>query len=112
MCTTAYMVSYGNKQSIRKCGATTYDTTGVIYRTSIDLEYSGHKVNDLIRSDALVLPGDSGGVVYCLFDGVYVVAGTVAAAEFMGNTMNKENFVFSYFSKVNNQIEALGVGIY
>lgn len=109
---SSWMYSYALNGTIYKSGATTYLTSGTINRTSYTLTYNGKTISDLLRTSALVLPGDSGGVVYCPYNDVYVKAGTVAAGEFMSTSMTEDTFVWSYFSKIDNQISALGIGTY
>ncbi|QKV80177.1 S1 family peptidase [Amycolatopsis sp. Hca4] len=82
-------------QRISKSGSTTHLTSGSVQRTNVTVNYAEGSVYQLIQTDALVNPGDSGG---CLF------AGSVG----LGITSGKGGGS-SYFQPVGEALSAYGV---
>ncbi|WIX90209.1 S1 family peptidase [Amycolatopsis sp. DG1A-15b] len=82
-------------QRISKSGSTTHLTSGSVQRTNVTVNYAEGSVYQLIQTNALVNPGDSGG---CLF------AGSVG----LGITSGKGGSS-SYFQPVGEALSAYGV---
>jgi streptogrisin D len=82
-------------QRISKSGSTTHLTSGSVQRTNVTVNYAEGPVYQLIQTNALVNPGDSGG---CLF------AGSVG----LGITSGKGGGS-SYFQPVGEALSAYGV---
>ncbi|MEU0533313.1 S1 family peptidase [Amycolatopsis tolypomycina] len=82
-------------QRISKSGSTTRLTSGSVQRTNVTVNYAEGSVYQLIQTNALVNPGDSGG---CLF------AGSVG----LGITSGKGGGS-SYFQPVGEALSAYGV---
>ncbi len=82
-------------QRISKSGSTTHLTSGSVQRTNVTVNYAEGSVSQLIQTNALVNPGDSGG---CLF------AGSVG----LGITSGKGGSS-SYFQPVGEALSAYGV---
>ncbi|MGW5742807.1 S1 family peptidase [Amycolatopsis sp. NPDC003861] len=82
-------------QRISKSGSTTHLTSGSVQRTNVTVNYAEGSVYQLIQTNALVNPGDSGG---CLF------AGSVG----LGITSGKGGGS-SYFQPVGEALSAYGV---
>jgi streptogrisin D len=84
-------------QRISKSGSTTHLTSGSVQRTNVTVNYAEGSVYQLIQTNALVNPGDSGG---CLF------AGSVG----LGITSGKGGSS-SYFQPVGEALSAYGVSL-
>lgn len=84
-------------QRISKSGSTTHLTSGSVTRTNVTVNYAEGSVSQLIQTDALVNPGDSGG---CLF------AGSVG----LGITSGKGSGT-SFFQPVGEAMSAYGVSL-
>ncbi|GAB3157936.1 S1 family peptidase [Amycolatopsis stemonae] len=84
-------------QRISKSGSTTHLTSGSVTRTNVTVNYAEGSVSQLIQTDALVNPGDSGG---CLF------AGSVG----LGITSGKGSGT-SFFQPVGEALSAYGVSL-
>jgi streptogrisin D len=82
-------------QRISKSGSTTQLTSGSVQRLNVTVNYAEGSVYQLIQTNALVNPGDSGG---CLF------AGSVG----LGITSGKGSGT-SYFQPVGEALSAYGV---
>ncbi|HET6711338.1 S1 family peptidase [Amycolatopsis sp.] len=82
-------------QRISKSGSTTRLTSGSVQRTNVTVNYAEGSVYQMIQTNALVNPGDSGG---CLF------AGSVG----LGITSGKGGGS-SYFQPVGEALSAYGV---
>lgn len=82
-------------QRISKSGSTTHLTSGSVTRTNVTVNYAEGSVSQLIQTNALVNPGDSGG---CLF------AGSVG----LGITSGKGTGT-SFFQPVGEALGAYGV---
>ncbi|MBW4718202.1 S1 family peptidase [Saccharothrix obliqua] len=82
-------------QRIQKSGSTTRLTSGSVQRLNVTVNYSEGAVHQLIQTNALVNPGDSGG---CLF------SGSVG----LGITSGKSSST-SYFQPVGEALTAYGV---
>ncbi len=82
-------------QRIQKSGSTTRLTSGSVQRLNVTVNYSEGAVRELIQTNALVNPGDSGG---CLF------SGSVG----LGITSGKGGGS-SYFQPVGEALTAYGV---
>ncbi|MEU8632010.1 alpha-lytic protease prodomain-containing protein [Amycolatopsis sp. NPDC048633] len=84
-------------QRISKSGSTTHLTSGSVTRTNVTVNYAEGSVSQLIQTNALVNPGDSGG---CLF------AGSVG----LGITSGKGSGT-SFFQPVGEALSAYGVSL-
>ncbi|MEV4145969.1 S1 family peptidase [Amycolatopsis sp. NPDC049691] len=84
-------------QRISKSGSTTHLTSGSVTRTNVTVNYAEGSVSQLIQTNALVNPGDSGG---CLF------AGSVG----LGITSGKGSGT-SFFQPVGEAMSAYGVSL-
>nr|WP_042191065.1 S1 family peptidase [Kibdelosporangium sp. MJ126-NF4]CEL19820.1 secreted serine protease [Kibdelosporangium sp. MJ126-NF4]CTQ97045.1 secreted serine protease [Kibdelosporangium sp. MJ126-NF4] len=84
-------------QRIQKSGSTTRLTSGSVQRLNVTVNYAEGSVHQLIQTNALVNPGDSGG---CLF------AGSVG----LGITSGKGGSS-SYFQPVGEALSAYGVAL-
>jgi streptogrisin D len=84
-------------QRISKSGSTSHLTSGSVTRTNVTVNYAEGSVSQLIQTDALVNPGDSGG---CLF------AGSVG----LGITSGKGSGT-SFFQPVGEALSAYGVSL-
>ncbi|MEV6638874.1 S1 family peptidase [Amycolatopsis sp. NPDC051371] len=84
-------------QRISKSGSTTHLTSGSVTRTNVTVNYAEGSVSQLIQTNALVNPGDSGG---CLF------AGSVG----LGITSGKGTGT-SFFQPVGEALSAYGVSL-
>ncbi|WP_410632222.1 S1 family peptidase [Amycolatopsis sp. cmx-4-83] len=84
-------------QRISKSGSTTNLTSGSVQRLNVTVNYAEGSVYQLIQTNALVNPGDSGG---CLF------AGSVG----LGITSGKGSGT-SYFQPVGEALSAYGVSL-
>ncbi|MFJ7213322.1 S1 family peptidase [Amycolatopsis sp. NPDC098790] len=84
-------------QRISKSGSTTRLTSGSVTRTNVTVNYAEGSVSQLIQTNALVNPGDSGG---CLF------AGSVG----LGITSGKGTGT-SFFQPVGEAMSAYGVSL-
>ncbi|MCR6489080.1 S1 family peptidase [Amycolatopsis sp. OK19-0408] len=84
-------------QRISKSGSTTHLTSGSVTRTNVTVNYAEGSVSQLIQTNALVNPGDSGG---CLF------AGSVG----LGITSGKGTGT-SFFQPVGEALGAYGVSL-
>ncbi|HEY3464706.1 MAG TPA: S1 family peptidase [Amycolatopsis sp.] len=84
-------------QRISKSGSTTHLTSGSVQRLNVTVNYAEGSVYQLIQTNALVNPGDSGG---CLF------AGSVG----LGITSGKGGGS-SYFQPVGEALSAYGVSL-
>ncbi|WP_410667546.1 S1 family peptidase [Amycolatopsis sp. cmx-4-68] len=82
-------------QRISKSGSTSHLTSGSVTRTNVTVNYAEGSVSQLIQTNALVNPGDSGG---CLF------AGSVG----LGITSGKGSGT-SFFQPVGEALSAYGV---
>ncbi|ALG08492.1 S1 family peptidase [Kibdelosporangium phytohabitans] len=82
-------------QRIQKSGSTTRLTSGSVQRLNVTVNYSEGSVHQLIQTNALANPGDSGG---CLF------AGSVG----LGITSGKGSGT-SYYQPVGEALSAYGV---
>ncbi|WP_158881376.1 S1 family peptidase [Amycolatopsis anabasis] len=82
-------------QSIQKSGSTTRLTSGSVQRVNVTVNYAEGSVHQLIQTNALANPGDSGG---CLF------SGSVG----LGITSGKGSGT-SYFQPVDEALSAYGV---
>ena len=101
-----YMTSYTTGLEVFKAGQTTGLTDGKIKSTSASLTADGVTIDDLVKANYEADGGDSGGIVYIHMTDHYSVAGihrgrsTVLWIE------------YSYFVKVTNIKNALGVILY
>ncbi|WP_290059567.1 S1 family peptidase [Amycolatopsis solani] len=84
-------------QRISKSGSTTHLTSGSVQRLNVTVNYAEGSVYQLIQTNALVNPGDSGG---CLF------AGSVG----LGITSGKGSGT-SFFQPVGEALSAYGVSL-
>jgi streptogrisin D len=84
-------------QRISKSGSTSHLTSGSVTRTNVTVNYAEGSVSQLIQTNALVNPGDSGG---CLF------AGSVG----LGITSGKGSGT-SFFQPVGEALSAYGVSL-
>ena len=96
-----YITSIVTNTLIYKDGRTTYHTSGYVKSSSCLCLYDGVLFSDYIRADYSGDSGDSGGLVYTLFNGDYVMVGIhVAKNTITGRT---------YCCQGDNIISNLGI---
>ena len=89
--------------SVRKEGATSWTTYGKILSTNQVSTYNGSTISDLYKTSALILPGDSGGVVFSINN---EVVGSVASARFSYYPHNENSFQYGTICKYENVANA------
>ncbi len=96
--------------TIYKEGVTTQRTQGTVASISSTVTYrDGRTLTDLIKTTALVLNGDSGGVAYVAGGSII---GSVSGASFNGSSLTQSTFTYSYMTKVRNALNALDCTIW
>jgi streptogrisin B len=91
--------------SVFKEGATTGLTAGTV--TSLNSTYSDDHT-DMIRTSALNLRGDSGGVMYAISGNNRLVVGSMVGSNHSGSALTESSFNYSIVCKVGNAMSALG----
>lgn len=97
-----YVTGFLTNSTVAKEGEATGRTTGKITSTSYTIRVPGRTVKDVVLADYSSSGGDSGGIVYQTVNGDHVPAGTHCG------TYSDS----SYFCKVQNIIDRLGVTPY
>ena len=82
-------------QTLIKVGSVSFLTSGTI--SSVNSSCNG--LFPLVRSNTLVLLGDSGGPGFIYNNGVCQVVGLVSGVEYTGSSLTYGSFLYSYFTK-------------
>lgn len=104
--------------TLMKVGGSTFYTQGTIMEVGCDYErYStdyGTYVWDTnrIKSNALALPGDSGGAAFIEYNGEFRIVGSMAAGYYGGEEATEENFSCSFIADYNYSYGELDSVIY
>ena len=86
-----------------KYGMTSEMTEGDVYSGS----WVRGGVSDLLKTSALALPGDSGGVGLVYYNYQYRIVGSVSGGDYNSNTPSASSFVASFFSRYHNNKAAI-----
>jgi len=102
---------------VYKEGANTGLKVGFVKSTSASLYYDdlGITLSDMLKTDALNLHGDSGGVMYIFTSGVYSIVGSLSGSEVdtsIDVDLTSASFLYSYAIKVGNTLSALSCSIW
>lgn len=95
--------------TIYKEGAKTQCTSGTVSSRSVTVYYSGTTVTDMLKTTALNLSGDSGGVAYTASG---AVIGSMSGSSYTGDELTEGTFVCSYICKVANALDTLNCSIW
>ena len=86
----AYMVSVSTGTTVYKVGSTTGKTGAMVTSTNHTVTYDGTvTLNNMTRTNARSESGDSGGIVYTMYNSRYLPAGTVSGSDSMGMIYSK-----------------------
>lgn len=95
--------------TIYKEGAKTQCTSGTVSSRSVTVYYSDATVSDMLKTTALNLGGDSGGVAYTASGSVI---GSMSGSSYTGDELTEDTFVCSYICKVANALDTLDCSIW
>lgn len=95
--------------TIYKEGATSEQTYGTVSSRSVTVYYEEATVTDMLKTTALNLNGDSGGVAYTASGSV---VGSMSGSSHTGDKLTEETFVCSYICKVANALDTLDCSIW
>lgn len=95
--------------TIYKEGAKTQCTSGTVSSRSVTVYYADATVSDMLKTTALNLGGDSGGVAYTASGSVI---GSMSGSSHTGDELTEDTFVCSYICKVANALDTLDCSIW
>lgn len=95
--------------TIYKEGATSQYTYGTVSSRSVTVYYEEATVTDMLKTTALNLGGDSGGVAYTASGSVI---GSMSGSSHTGDELTEDTFVCSYICKVANALDTLDCSIW
>ncbi len=95
--------------TIYKEGAKSETTSGTVSSRSATVYYTDVTITDVLKTTALNLGGDSGGVAYTASGNVI---GSMSGSSYTGDELTADTFVCSYICKVANALDTLDCSIW